>query len=214
MKAIYLLSGLGADERVFHYLDLSPYEVHYIRWITPLKEEKMAAYARRLCDQIHSPRPVLLGVSFGGMMAIEIAKQLDVEKVVQVSSVKLRSELPLLYRIIGQLKLNRLVPGFLLKKVNPLLYWFFGTTSDEDKILLKAIVESTDTVFLKWAIDQIVNWKNEAMLNNLYQIQGTSDRLLPHRSPDFSISGGGHLMVVNRAGEIDVAIATALMAVD
>ena len=85
MREIYLLSGLGADERVFDFLDLSQYKVNYIRWIIPLKNELITDYASRLCTQIHSARPLLIGVSFGGMIAIEIGKLIPTEKIILIS---------------------------------------------------------------------------------------------------------------------------------
>ena len=35
-KTVYILSGQGADERVFQKLDLSGYAVTYLKWIDPL----------------------------------------------------------------------------------------------------------------------------------------------------------------------------------
>ena len=38
---LYAISGLGADKRVFQYLDLD-YELIHIDWIPPLKGERIA----------------------------------------------------------------------------------------------------------------------------------------------------------------------------
>ena len=40
-KILYLLSGLGADKRVFDFLDLSDYDIFHIAWIPPLKSESL-----------------------------------------------------------------------------------------------------------------------------------------------------------------------------
>lgn len=79
-KKIYILSGLGADERVFKKLDLVPLEPVYLKWIPPHKNESVESYASRLLSQITEKNPVLIGLSFGGMMAIEIAKQIETKK--------------------------------------------------------------------------------------------------------------------------------------
>jgi hypothetical protein len=42
MKQLFLLSGLGADKRVFDFLDFSDYSTHHISWILPLPKESMA----------------------------------------------------------------------------------------------------------------------------------------------------------------------------
>ena len=70
MKELYLLSGLGADKRVFDCLDLSGFKLNHIVWIDPLDNETIEDYAQRLLLQIPASRPTLMGVSFGGIMAI------------------------------------------------------------------------------------------------------------------------------------------------
>jgi hypothetical protein len=69
-RNLYLFSGLGADRRIFQKLDLSGYIVHYIEWIPPLGDESIEHYASRISNQIKEPNPVLIGLSFGGMMAV------------------------------------------------------------------------------------------------------------------------------------------------
>ncbi len=201
-KDIYLISGLGADQRVFDFLDLSVFNVYHIQWIDPLPNEPIESYSSRLMSQIKSKSPLLLGVSFGGLIAIEISKQIPIEKVILVSSVKIKSDLPLIYRLIGKAQLDKIIPACFLKKVNVLLYWFFGVESDSDKKLLRTIVEETDSVFLKWAIRKIVSWENETILKNTFHIHGNADRILPAGRVDEIIPGGGHFMIVNKSKEI------------
>ena len=92
MKTVYVFSGLGADERVFHKIDFSSYDVHFIKWITPKKNESIESYALRLTLQITKPLPVLIGLSFGGMMAVEVAKHIATEKIVLISSAKSKNK--------------------------------------------------------------------------------------------------------------------------
>lgn len=203
MKEIYLLSGLGADQRVFDFLDLSAYQVNYINWIAPNENESIGQYAARLTKQIHIANPILIGVSFGGMMAMEIGKLIPAEKIILISSAKTRADIPFYYKMIGSLGLNKLMPQRLFKSVNAITYWFFGVETEAEKKLLKDIIEDTDIHFLKWAIHQIVNWKNKRVSDNVVLIHGTHDHLLPNRSSDFKINRGGHLMIVNKADEIN-----------
>lgn len=53
MKELFLISGLGADRRVFEFLDLREYKLNFIEWIQPLRNESIESYARQLLDQIH-----------------------------------------------------------------------------------------------------------------------------------------------------------------
>jgi esterase/lipase len=146
-----------------------------------------------------------LGVSFGGMLAVEIAKLIDCQEVIIVSSAKNRKEIPFYYRFFGRINGHKLVPISLLKSANFLTYWFFGMREKGEKNLLKSILEDTDKTFLKWAINAIVNWQNEAVIPNLIHIHGDSDKVLPIKSNDkidAIIPNGGHLMVFNKADEI------------
>jgi hypothetical protein len=41
-KHLYLFSGLGADKRVFEYLDLKAYDTTCIEWLPPGEDETIA----------------------------------------------------------------------------------------------------------------------------------------------------------------------------
>ncbi|HQV56104.1 MAG TPA: alpha/beta hydrolase, partial [Chitinophagaceae bacterium] len=86
MKKVYFISGLGADKRAFSFLDLSFCEPIFIDWIKPVDNESLYQYAMRLKEQINEPSPIIVGVSFGGMLATEIAKSDASAKVIIISS--------------------------------------------------------------------------------------------------------------------------------
>jgi pimeloyl-ACP methyl ester carboxylesterase len=198
---LYILTGLGADESVFQRLDFTGFAVTYIQWIPPKGHESMERYAYRLLGQIKSPRPVLVGLSFGGIMAVEIAKQIEVEKVILIASAKTKYEIPFYYRFAGMLRLHRILPASSLKSTNPLTYWFFGASTASDRQILRQILLNTDPVFLKWALDKIVRWQNQTLPSNLFHIHGTSDRILPacFAKCDATVKNGGHLMTLTHA---------------
>ena len=207
-EPIYLISGLGADERVFQNLDFGRLKPTFIKWIEPRQNETIQEYALRLSEQIVTKKPIILGVSFGGMIAIEIAKQIDYQQVILISSAKTKTEIPLIYRILGRLKLHKLIPIRLFKQANILTYWFFGMNSKSEKKMLKGILNDTDSTFLKWAMDAIITWKNEVIIDKLVHFHGDNDRILPIKNivkVDLIIPNGGHLMVFNRADVINDA---------
>lgn len=88
MRDIYLLSGLGADKSAFNFIDLSDFNANHIEWVNPAENEQIENYAKRLSKQIQTDNPIVIGVSFGGIMAIEIAKLVKTEKIIVISSVK------------------------------------------------------------------------------------------------------------------------------
>lgn len=204
-KELYIFSGLGADERVFQRLDFSGFSTTFIKWIVPQDKETIESYATRLLEQITTTKPILIGLSFGGLVAVEVAKQIETEKVILIASAKTKKEIPFYYRFAGQLGLQKLLPTRLLKNPNFITNWFFGTTSNFDKQILKQILIDTDPTFLKWSIDKVARWTNQTPTKNIFHIHGTNDRILPLNfvSCNSTIKNGGHLMTLNKAEEVN-----------
>ena len=207
-KTLYLFSGLGADARVFQKLKFDNCNPVFISWLPPLKREGLSHYAGRLLSQLTAPNPVLIGLSFGGLVAVEVAQQIATEKVILINSAQTRSELPPYFRALGKTKLHRVLPAGLAKKPNLLKNWAFGVTSAQTKTLLAQILHDTDPLFLRWAANALLNWKNDKPLSNGVHIHGTADRLLPIRfvKADYEIEGGGHLMPLDRAEELSALL--------
>ena len=201
---IYILSGLGADERVFQKLDFSGFDVTFVEWIVPQKNETIEHYATNLLIQIPTINPILIGLSFGGIMAVEIAKQILTEKVILIASAKTKNEIPFYFHFAGIFHLHKLVPTAFLKSSNFITNWLFGASTKEDKTLLKQIMMDTNPIFLKWAIDKVARWKNITQIQNIVHIHGTNDRILPaiYSNTDIKVLNGGHLMTLNKADEI------------
>lgn len=200
----YFISGLGADRRIFSKLKLSEkIKVIHIDWIDPHKNESLEAYAERLSRVIDTCQPfALVGVSFGGMIAVEIAKILQPVATIIVSSTMLSQHLPALYRFAGKLKLLKFIPARLLKASNQLTqHYYFGTRSGSEKTLLGRIIKDTDPHFLKWAIGSILSWQNKTKPERIFHIHGTNDKILYSKKaiPDFVIENGTHFMVYQNA---------------
>lgn len=199
---LYLLSGLGADKRVFDFLDLHGFKLIHIEWIKPLEDEKIESYSHRLLPQIKTSRPTMIGVSFGGIIAIEMAKHIETNKLILISSVKTKADIPFRYRLAGNLWMNKLIPAPLYRKANFIVYWLFGVKKKKEKQLLKAIMDDADNDFVDWATNEIVTWKNEKQVPNVVSIHGTADLIFPFKEADHKVEHGGHLMVVSKADEV------------
>jgi esterase/lipase len=50
------------------------------------KNESLAAYATKLLPQITEANPIVMGLSLGGMLALEVSKQIQTEKIISLSS--------------------------------------------------------------------------------------------------------------------------------
>jgi len=202
LKDIYCVSGLGADERVFQKLRFEGYRPIHIQWIDPEAKESIGNYTKRLAEQIKGERPILIGLSFGGIIAVEIAKNIATEKVILISSTKNKQEVPFYFQIFRWLPIYLLVPAKFMLWIGKLFAsWFFSLETVDERKLLKEILFDTDARFMKWAIHQVVTWKNELIPDNTYHIHGQSDRIFPYRfvHEDFDVKKGGHFMIMNQA---------------
>ena len=204
MKNVYIISGLGADKRVFQNMDFSECNANFVEWILPEKHENIESYAKKLTEQIKHAKPILVGLSFGGIIATEVAKIIETEKIILIASAKNYNEIPNYFRIAGKLKLHKLLPTKFMKMSNFISFWFFGAESIADKNILTEILKDTDGKFLKWAIDKIVTWKNQVEHKNLVHVHGDSDRILPINFIKYNIKirNGGHFMTLNKAKEL------------
>ena len=199
---LYGISGLGADKRVFEYLTLDC-EFIPIEWIEPLKNETIENYSARFSQLINKGEDFgILGVSFGGLIAVEISKKLNPKLTVLISSAETKRELRTAYRILGKTKLLKFIPEFLFDPPRIIASWAFGTKKKE---LLNQILDNTDLKFTKWAVNELVNWQNnEKVLNPVLKIGGTNDKLIPqHKNAGQQlIDRGEHFMIVDKADEI------------
>ena len=202
MKNLFLLSGLGADRRVFDYLNLPGHNLHHVNWVQPIRGETISDYAGRLASQIHGDNPILIGVSFGGMIALEIASIVKVEMVILVSSVRSPIAIPRYFKLMARLNFYKLIRPKPIRSASTIMFWLFGVDKKEHKLLLSAIMADTDETFFAWAVESIPSWRGNTPSCKVIQIHGTRDRILTFRTADYAVPRGGHLMIVTHAQEI------------
>lgn len=215
---VYFISGLGADERVFTRLKLDPrLNVRYIKWVKPEKRESLQHYAARLSRQIDTSQPFqLVGLSFGGVVASEIADVVCPQQVTLISSMSTGVPLSPFYQQVMRFLLLSPFSAPFLKSANNLTYKYFGADTPELKRLLKDILHDTDSKFLKWALVRMGGWNRRARVDNLFHIHGTADKLIPVAivKPDMVIENGGHLMVYAQADQISKILNQRLTTID
>src|SRR5450432_61053 len=203
---LYFVSGLGADKRIFQKLKLGDeWIVHHVEWVPVRDDETLETYCRSLSDQIDRTKPfILVGLSFGGIIAIQLAKFLSPVQTVIISSFCLKEEVSRHYIFLGTTRTFRLLPVRFLLKPNKIIFRMFGANNPEEKNLLTQILLDTDAKFFRWAIYQLFSWENEWKPASFLHIHGTADKILHYRSnmAAIPVKGGQHLMVYNRAGEV------------
>lgn len=201
----YLIPGLGADERVFRRLHLAG-TVRVLVWLPPHSAtEPLAHYTARLAEAIPpGERCWLVGVSFGGILAQEVARLRPLARVALISSLVSPVELPLTLQLARATRLYRLFPPQLLKLMPRVAQWFFGARNGAEYRLLHQIIQDTDPVFAQWAIRQLLQWPGVAAAQPAIRLHGSRDRLLPARgvAVEHRLARGGHFMIVSHAAEI------------
>lgn len=214
-QKIFIFSGLGADHRVFHKMNFQEFEPVFIHWLEPLKNETIQNYALRISNQITEPNPLVIGISFGGMMAIEVSKFLPFQKLVLIASAKTKNEIPLLYRVLGKLKIPLFFPMQWLKKSNRLSYFVFGVSSKEDRKILDSIYNDTSPNYLRWALNAVCTWQNDEMSSNcipapkkILHIHGTNDHILYYSQIKNAVPilNGGHLLPLTETQKLEELI--------
>ena len=207
-RVIYCMSGLGADERAFKKLNINNAELVTLPWLEPKKSEPMEAYANRMLAGIDHPEPVLIGLSFGGMMSMEIARQMPVKTVILISSVKSSAELPRWMKWAGMIKINKLFPIKSARFMEPITNRTLGISSEEEKTMVRDFRKHSPVKYNNWAVDQILNWKYAYPTQPVFQIHGNKDLVFPIKklSPTHIIEGGKHLMIMSKAKEVSGCI--------
>ncbi len=181
-------------------------EVHVLRWLPPQSvTEPLPRYAAWLAETVPAGQVCwIVGVSFGGLLALEIAQLRPLARVVLVSSLADSHELPLLLRLARATGLYRLVPPSLLQKLPFLAGWAFGVKTKSEYALLRQIIADTDPLLARWAIGQLLSWPGVAGPGPAARLHGAQDRLLPAPATgiDYRAAEAGHFMVVSHAIQI------------
>jgi len=207
MSRIYLIAGLGADTRVYNNINLSDeHEVITVDWIEPNSKDTLVSYAQKLIYQYNiKSKSVLIGNSLGGIVAVEMAKLIPVEKVILISSIKTSDEAPWYFKLFHALPVYKLVPGKVFNLMGFMIKPLFGHMSQEDAWLFSDMLKRSSPVFMKWAMYAILHWENKVIPPNLYHITGDMDLVFDYKRIKNAtiVKGGTHIMIFDKAKEIN-----------
>ncbi|MAB49700.1 MAG: alpha/beta hydrolase [Flavobacteriaceae bacterium] len=199
---VYLMPGMAANPSIFEYIELpkDKYKIHWLEWQIPDKDESLTDYAKRMCKFIEHDNSVLLGVSFGGMLVQEMSKFLNLKKLFVVSSIKSYHELPKHMKLLKYTKAYKILPTKLVSNIDLLAKYALGETIKKRVDLYKKYLSVNDTVYLDWAIKQVVCWKQEEPNPDAIYIHGDKDMVFPHSCTGncIIIKGGTHIMIINK----------------
>ncbi len=212
MRTIVSLSGLGADYRLLQKLEVRRCKFQVLAWEMPGDEETIRAYAHRMASRIDHEGCTLLGVSFGGVVALEIASICHAKHVILLSSMRSPAGISPCQRFLMRHMPASFYTVLRFGGIGPLADFFFGIEKPEESYLLRSMVANTDPKFAAWALRGLATWEGVDIQTPIDQIHGTADRILlpTFSSPDWWILGGGHFMVYNRSKQISALLESIL----
>lgn len=204
MKNIYFMPGMAANCQIFENikLDETKYAFHYIEWLEPLMNESLEEYTLRICKEIKHENPILIGVSFGGIIVQEIAKRIKTEKVIIISSVKDPSEFPKRIKWAKKFKLYHFFPTTYVTTIENLSKKIVSSKKIHHRIdMYRKYLTMRSKNYLDWAFKNIILWENKNPLKNVFHLHGGKDHIFPvERIQNAEIlEGGTHVMVLVNA---------------
>jgi len=149
-KTIYLIPGQGSDYRIYKHFNLERFDTVRVNYLIPEKNESLALYALRLSKQTDtSKRFSVIGVSLGGMIAVEISEILKPEELIIISSAKNRNELPFRYKFMQKVPLNTIFGGRFLKALAPFAQLIVEPDSKSERKLCQSMLNNITCIINK-----------------------------------------------------------------
>jgi pimeloyl-ACP methyl ester carboxylesterase len=209
MSTIVLFPGLGATEKLFSQYDFDGRETFVANFLVPERGEKLKPYCNRMIGLLPQRKDlILIGVSFGGIVALEISRMIAVKKIILISSIKSVKEKPDYFKWVRLFPVYRILPIPLLKwTIIHFGDWFTPKSLTEQDTFL-AMVHEANPKIIRWGIRQTLRWSAGKFNVPVIHIHGSKDRLFPIRyiKADHVIRGGSHFMVIQRSVEINTLL--------
>jgi pimeloyl-ACP methyl ester carboxylesterase len=198
---LILLPGMAADARLFRFQRRAFPSLLTPDWIEPDNGEPLIEYARRFARRIAPLGGCFVGgASFGGIVALEMAADVQAEACFLVSSVRSDSEFPWRYQALRPI--TRFGPNGLRKAAAWSSRWLAPLLPAATVGRLRRFSEPR-SAFVRWATWAVLSWRAsvESQTVRVYQIHGSVDQAFPARRtrPDVLVAGAGHVLVMTHA---------------
>ncbi len=205
---LVLLPGLGADGRQWQPQQAAFPDLLVPPWIVPLRKETLPHYAARLAEMIPRSKPIVLGgSSFGGMVALEMAKHLQPKSVILIGSCRSPKSICHTVRFFRPILCKS--PGWavtLAKPLAPLGVRTFRNFRPEFGRLCTTMFRDSDPRLIAWGVWAILGWQPTSTGETpIRQIHGQLDRMIQvtQVAADCVIPDGGHLINLTHAEHVN-----------
>ena len=200
--SLYFIPGMAASIKIFEHLRFpeSRFELHFLEWELPKDGMDLREYARNCAESVPEGA-VLIGVSLGGLLAQEMAAFCRPSKVIVISSIKSKQELPPKMLFARYTRAHRLLPTHLVNRLDLMAKLAFGQSIHKRLELYKKYIGLADPEHIDWGVDQLVNWDREEADARVVHIHGTQDAVFPiqYIKNCIPVEGATHTLVIHRA---------------
>jgi pimeloyl-ACP methyl ester carboxylesterase len=208
---IVFFPGMGADSSLAAaHRDLGC-ATRWVEWSSPQGCRTLHEYARRLARDHELARGgFLAGISFGGLVALALAAELEARGVILIGSLRCSGQIAPELRLAA-LALPLLPARLLAPELAPalLVRRYFGIRTAAQLELLVQMGGKIRGGFLKQLCRLALSVPEPiAAPCPVYTIHGTEDRIVPYRCvrADWPIHGGGHLLSLTHAEPVNEGI--------
>ena len=202
------MPGLAANASIFERISLpaDQFDTYFMEWEIPLDNETLSEYAQRISKKVTHKNPVLVGVSFGGILVQEMAQFLNPSKIIIISSVKSNMEFPTAFKLAKQTKAYKLIPTSLIENAYNLAKFTFGEKVIKRLKLYQMFLTVRDKKYLDWSIEKIILWDRKKADPNVVHIHGDADEVFPIKyiQDCIVVKGGTHIMILTKYKWINV----------
>lgn len=204
---VYAIPGLGVDGRIFGRLQ-HQIPLRIIEWKLPLENESLTSYAERMAEEITHTNVIVIGYSFGGVIAQEIASRLDLKGIVLINTLQTSSEKPFWLRLMSRIPFYKLARGSWRIRLLPIYGRHYGIRSREDLEILARMFADADNVLRMWSVSQLASWKEKELPGevSILRLHGWKDKVFPIRHLENRrmtiLEEGRHFMVWQESEQI------------
>jgi pimeloyl-ACP methyl ester carboxylesterase len=204
---IRLLSGLATDERLFAPQLAAFPNLKVIPWVEARPYESLREYAERLAPLVDPGWPCVVGgASFGGMVALELARLVPAVAVVLIGSVRSPVAFPLRWRVLEPLAY--LGPGVL----RVLAGWGAKLPLSAVSVRRLRRIARPESAFERWGFCAAVRWRPRPLKVPVFHIHGSADGVLlaSRTRPDVLVPDGRHALTLSHPTAVNDFLADVL----
>lgn len=200
---VYFMPGLAASPKIFENIHLPPerFECHYLEWLIPEDDEPVSTYAKRLAKGVEHENPVLIGVSFGGIIVQELAAIVHARKIIIISSVRCNAEFPRRMKFAKASHIYAVFPTGMMSDFSWMRRIFRRNRFIARRLeLYDKFMSVRDKKYLDWAFKTIINWDRCEPDAAVIHIHGDMDEVFPPKYLQnfIPVAGGTHIMILNK----------------